>query len=89
MENKHLFQIIVNKEKLSDGTPVYVAHCLTLEITSQGFTFDEAMKNIKEAIQLYLEELPEKVEEIQKSELPTISFVEVPVEQYETSKIDA
>ncbi|MFH0869123.1 MAG: type II toxin-antitoxin system HicB family antitoxin [archaeon] len=39
----------------------YVAHCVELDVASQGRTVDEAHKNIKEAVQLYLEENPEQV----------------------------
>ncbi|MBI2558857.1 type II toxin-antitoxin system HicB family antitoxin [Candidatus Woesearchaeota archaeon] len=40
---------------------VLVAHCLTLGITSQGKSVEEAMDNIKDAIKLYLEENPEEI----------------------------
>ncbi len=56
--------IVVNKEKLSKGQPVYVAHCTTLGISSQGKNAQEAIKNIQEAIDLYLEEQPEKLQEL-------------------------
>ncbi|MBI2574703.1 hypothetical protein HYV82_02345 [Candidatus Woesearchaeota archaeon] len=52
----------INKEKLSTGEPVYVAHCVTLGIASQGANPQEATVNIKEAINLYLEEQPENLE---------------------------
>jgi len=38
---------VVNKKKM------FVAHCLTLGIASQGKTVEEALKNIKEAIALF------------------------------------
>ena len=60
MATKYLIDIVINKEKLSDGSPIFVAHCPRLGIASQGYSTDEAMKNIKEAIELYLEEQPEK-----------------------------
>ncbi len=55
----YFFDIVVNKEKLSNGEPVFVAHCTSLGIASQGEDVDEAIKNIKEAAELYLEEMPE------------------------------
>ena len=76
MEKKYL-DITIIKEKLSNGNLVYVAHCPTLGITSQGSTVEEAQDNIKEAIDLYLEEMPEKYEEISVDELPLFSLVEV------------
>ncbi|MEK6982516.1 MAG: type II toxin-antitoxin system HicB family antitoxin [Candidatus Micrarchaeota archaeon] len=32
----------------------YVAHCVELQITSQGENVEEALKNLKDAIGLYL-----------------------------------
>jgi predicted RNase H-like HicB family nuclease len=63
MENKYL-DVVLNKEKLSDGSDIFVAHCTTLGIASQGKGMDEAIKNIKEVITLYLEEQPELYDEI-------------------------
>ncbi len=74
---KYLIDIVINKEKLSDNSDVFVAHCPSLGIASQGKDIDEAMKNIKEAIDLYLEEQPEKYEELTSSNLQLFSVVEV------------
>lgn len=53
---KNMFDIAVNEE-LVNGKKVFVAHCLNLGIASQGFNYEEAIKNVEEAIKLYLEEL--------------------------------
>ncbi len=50
---KHYLDIVLVKEKLSTGKPVFVAHCTSLGIASQGHTMEEATKNIREAIDLY------------------------------------
>ncbi len=34
---------------------LYVARCLEVNIASQGKTHDEAIKNLKEALELYFE----------------------------------
>jgi len=68
MEEKYFADIVINKEKLSDDSSVFVAHCINLGITSQGSTTEEAIKNIKEAIALYLEEQPEKYSELSNLE---------------------
>jgi predicted RNase H-like HicB family nuclease len=34
----------------------FVAHCLNTGVASQGDTYAEAVKNIKEAVELYLED---------------------------------
>lgn len=42
----------------------HVARCLDIEVTSQGHTVDEALANLREALELYLEDeaLPESLE---------------------------
>ena len=77
MEKKYFMDIVINKEKLSTGEPVYVAYCTSLGIASQGKDTEEAIKNIKEAISLYLEEQPEKYEELELEEPPLFSVIEV------------
>jgi len=59
MESKihGVFDVAVNEE-IVKGKKIFVAHCLNLGIASQGYGYEEAMANIKEAIQLYLEENP-------------------------------
>jgi predicted RNase H-like HicB family nuclease len=39
---------------------MYVAECPEVGTASQGYTVDEAVKNLKEATELYLEEFPLK-----------------------------
>ncbi len=77
MAKKHYMDIVIVKEKLNNGEPVYVVHCTTLGITSQGSTIEEATKNIKEAINLYIEESPDTLDEVESETPPTFSFVEV------------
>ena len=38
----------------------YVAHCAELGVTSQGATLEEAEKNLREAIELYIEDMPQE-----------------------------
>lgn len=42
-----------------DQTPLLVAECPELGIASQGNTESEAMANLREAVELYLEALPQ------------------------------
>ena len=78
MQKKYFVDIIINKEKLSTGEDIHVAHCTSLGIASQGKGVDEAIKNVKEAVQLYLEECPEKLKELSPAECPpTLSFLEI------------
>jgi len=75
-KEKYFMDIVIQKETLSDGSPIYVAHCASLGIASQGKDIEEAMANIKEAIELYLEDQPELYEELSTYE-PVFSVVEV------------
>ncbi|MDO8460452.1 MAG: type II toxin-antitoxin system HicB family antitoxin [Nanoarchaeota archaeon] len=78
MERKYFADIVINKEHLSTEEKVFVAHCTSLGIASQGLTTEEALKNIKEAIELYLEEQPEKYDELGLTEEPSLfSVIEV------------
>ena len=86
MAEKYFVDIVINKEKLSDGSQIFVVHCPTLGVSTQGVTLDEAKKNIKEAIELYLEEQPEKYEELQSNDLPLFSIIEV-IKNAKTSNI--
>ncbi|MEJ7553145.1 MAG: type II toxin-antitoxin system HicB family antitoxin [Aquificaceae bacterium] len=68
-----VFQVVIQKDKYG-----YFAYCPELPgCHTQGDTFDEVVKNIKEAIELYLETLTEdELEELRGRELIT-AFVEV------------
>ena len=66
----YFFDVVITKESLSTGKPVFVAHCSTLGVTSQGHNLEDAMNNIREAVELYLEETPEKLSELTDAESP-------------------
>lgn len=44
--------------------PWYIARCLDVDVVSQGETVDEALANLKEALELYFEDeaMPEEIE---------------------------
>lgn len=46
------------------GEKQYVALCPEIDVVSQGHTIEEALKNLKEAVELYIEEmgLPEGID---------------------------
>lgn len=50
------FTAVLHKE---DG--LYVAECPEVGTVSQGYTIEEAIANLKEATELYLEEFPLQV----------------------------
>jgi predicted RNase H-like HicB family nuclease len=53
----------------------YVARCLQVEVTSQGTTLEEALQNLREALELYFEDEPVP-DEVQA---PIIAPIEVTV----------
>ena len=50
---KQILTAVLHKE-----TDLYVAECPEVGTVSQGFTVEEAVANLKEATELYLEEFP-------------------------------
>ena len=56
---------------------VYVALCPELDVASQGKSVEEALRNLKEALELYLED--EDVEKPTSVEAPIVTIVKVDV----------
>ena len=52
------------------GEKYFVAECIDLPVITQGKTLDELVKNLKEALELHLEE--ENLEELDIAPNPTI-----------------
>ena len=65
----HIFTAIVYKE-----IDLYVAECPEVGTASQGSTIEEAIKNLQEATELYLEEFPMK-----ETQHPILTTFEVAV----------
>jgi predicted RNase H-like HicB family nuclease len=55
----------------------YVALCPEFDVASQGKNVEEALKNLKEALELYLED--EDVETPSEAEAPIVTIVKVDV----------
>ncbi len=49
------YTAVINKEE-----DMFVAECPEVGTVSQGYSIDEAINNLKEATELYLEEFPDK-----------------------------
>ena len=60
----HTFTAMLHKEE-----DIYVAECPEVGTVSQGYTIEEAVANLKEATELYLEEFP--VTQVSRSWLTT------------------
>ncbi|NOZ77358.1 MAG: type II toxin-antitoxin system HicB family antitoxin [Euryarchaeota archaeon] len=64
------FSAVVTK-----GEKYYVSHCPELDIASQGESVEEALDNLKEAIELYIED--EEAEVPKQGFKPLVTLVEV------------
>ncbi|WP_457555716.1 type II toxin-antitoxin system HicB family antitoxin [Candidatus Pyrohabitans sp.] len=42
---------------IKKGEKKYVALCPELDVVSQGYTVEEALKNLREAVELYIEDM--------------------------------
>lgn len=42
---------------IKKGEKQYVALCQEIDVVSQGYTVEEAIRNLKEAVELYIEEI--------------------------------
>ncbi len=42
---------------IKKGEKQFVALCSEVDVVSQGFTIEEALSNLKEAVELYIEEM--------------------------------
>ncbi len=65
MAQVHHFTALIEREK--DG---FVALCPELDIASQGYTVEEARRNLQEAVELFFEAAsPQEIEERLHSEV--------------------
>jgi len=70
------FSVIIEKDKDEDG---YYAHVPALQgCYAQGDTFEEALKNIKDAAKLHLDEITESGQEIPKSGQIFLTILDIP-----------
>jgi predicted RNase H-like HicB family nuclease len=54
----HVFQVIVEPDTLETGEPAFHASCPALKgCNTWGRTYDEALSNIREAVELYVDDL--------------------------------
>jgi len=52
---KYSFTTVINQEG-----KYYISNCLELNVVSQGESIEEAMSNLREAVELYLEDIPKE-----------------------------
>ncbi len=56
---------------------MYVAKEVVTGVTSQGRTLEEALSNLQEALELYLEEVPEALERIEAVNEKIVGVLEI------------
>jgi predicted RNase H-like HicB family nuclease len=71
VKTNYKFTTIITKEG-----KWYVAYCIELGVVSQGKNIDEAKKNLKEAVELYLEDQPKLKKKLSK-EFPLVTTLEL------------
>ncbi len=56
----YIFRVLIEEDAFEDGTKAYHASCPTLSgCHTWGHTSDEALVNIQEAVELYVEDMME------------------------------
>lgn len=61
----YIFKVVIEEDQFENGRPAYHASCPALKgCHTWGQTFEEALRNIQEAVELYVEDLLESGEEI-------------------------
>ncbi len=58
---------------------MYVAREVATGVTNQGKTVEEAIENLQEALELYLEEVPEALEKLERLDRGIVGVLEVEV----------
>lgn len=53
----HHFTAVIHQEADSTGAIGFVSHCPEIDVTTQGDTRDEAIANLREAVELMLEDM--------------------------------
>jgi len=56
---------------------MYVVREVATGVTSQGKTVEEAIENLREALELYLEEVPEALEKLEQLDQGIVGVLEV------------
>jgi predicted RNase H-like HicB family nuclease len=56
----YIFKVVIEEDEFEDGREAYHAYCPALKgCHTWGYTYEEALTNIREAVELYVEDLME------------------------------
>jgi len=54
----YVFRVVIEEDKMAGGQEAYHAYCPALKgCHTWGLTYDEALANVREAIELYIDDL--------------------------------
>ena len=71
----YVFRVVVEQDSMVDGQRAYHAYCPALKgCHTWGYTYDEAVANIREAIELYLEPPPDDLTQDESNEVVELSL---------------
>ncbi|HDI74403.1 MAG: type II toxin-antitoxin system HicB family antitoxin [Thermoprotei archaeon] len=73
------YEIIEVKATVWREEDMYVIREVITGVTTQGKTLEEALKNLKEALELYLEEKPEAVKDLTKVNYEYLGVLDVKI----------
>ena len=61
----YVFEVVVEQDPFDDGTMAYHAYCPALKgATTWGYTEEEALKNVREVVEMTVESMIERAEPI-------------------------
>ena len=73
----YIFKVVVEEDKFEDGRKAYHAYCPALKgCHTWGHTYQEALVNVREAVELYVEDLREAGDPIPTD--PELGTLELP-----------
>jgi predicted RNase H-like HicB family nuclease len=76
----YLFPIVIEEDPFEDGTMAYHVYCPILKGASTwGYTKEEALKNIREVIEMTIKSMIEHGEKIPEREVETLSVPKISV----------
>ena len=85
------YRVIVEPDvRTGSNKPCFCAYCPTLGVADDGDTIDEALSNLKEGMELYVETLIEDNKEVplDKVENSVITSIHIPLTQPQMGRIN-
>lgn len=58
----------------------FVAQCLNVDVSSFGKTHDEALTNLQEAVELYLEDVP--ISSVNRVDMPSLNILPINIPHF-------